>query len=133
MPVSSQTLRQLAGPLSRWRRSFEQNAFCHSTPLETRKVMAEEVLRADPETLRRDFNACSKFDARPILLGLRAPTLIVFGKDDRIVPVLYGDVLRESISGSVMRLIDGAGHMVPLEQPVCLARAMAYFLEDVTP
>ena len=59
----------------------------------------------------------------PHLLGaVRAPTLIVWGDDDRIVPQSAGRLYAGSIPGARLEIVRGAGHCVDMEQPDGLAR-----------
>lgn len=46
-----------------------------------------------------------------------APTLIVFGAEDKFVPPLYADEFQGAIKGSKKALIAGAAHMAPYEKP----------------
>jgi alkanesulfonate monooxygenase SsuD/methylene tetrahydromethanopterin reductase-like flavin-dependent oxidoreductase (luciferase family) len=47
---------------------------------------------------------------------------------DRFLPPLYAAHWQERLARSELVMLDGAGHMVPYEQPVGLARAVAQFL-----
>jgi len=46
-----------------------------------------------------------------------APTLIVFGAEDKFVPALYADEFEGAIQGSRKTVIAGAAHMAPYEKP----------------
>jgi len=47
---------------------------------------------------------------------IRAPTLIVWGKDDRLVPPMYADEFARRIPGARVALVERAGHLPQLEQ-----------------
>jgi len=47
---------------------------------------------------------------------IAAPTLLLWGKQDRLVPPAYGPVFAQRIRNSQLVEIDGAGHMLPIEQ-----------------
>ena len=51
-----------------------------------------------------------------------APTLVVWGKEDRLVPLVYADKFTRRISGSRLQTVDGAGHAPQVEQPDRVAR-----------
>ena len=55
-------------------------------------------------------------DLRGIMDQVRAPTLIVWGAEDRTIPVEMGLELLEGIPGATLRLVGGAGHLPLLEQ-----------------
>lgn len=47
----------------------------------------------------------------------RLPTLIVWGRDDPIVPLSAGEVYHQSIEGSQMAVLDNCGHQPEIEKP----------------
>jgi pimeloyl-ACP methyl ester carboxylesterase len=59
---------------------------------------------------------------------VKAPTLIVWGKEDRLVPVVYADEFSRRIAGARVQTVEGAGHAPHLEQPEKVARMVADFL-----
>jgi pimeloyl-ACP methyl ester carboxylesterase len=62
------------------------------------------------------------------LYRLRAETLLVWGRQDRLVPPVYAARWQESIPGARLAWIENAGHMLPLEQPAPVATALTSFL-----
>lgn len=48
---------------------------------------------------------------------VKAPTLIVWGKQDALVPVVYAQEFAQRIAGSKLAVIDNCGHIPQLEQP----------------
>src|SRR6266850_1897312 len=52
-------------------------------------------------------------DRSPRLAGVRAPTLVIHGSDDPLVPVEGGKHTHASIAGSELLLIPGMGHDMP--------------------
>lgn len=59
---------------------------------------------------------------------IAAPTLIVWGKGDRIVDQVYAQEFAKRIAGSKVTLIDQAGHLPHLEQPEAAAKAVQEFV-----
>ncbi|MCI4357167.1 MAG: alpha/beta hydrolase [Thermoplasmata archaeon] len=57
------------------------------------------------------------FDLRGRLTALRAPTLVVQGMDDHVVDPSHARLLRQTITGTQVRLLAQTGHMVPVERP----------------
>ena len=67
----------------------------------------------------------------PYLLGAVAtPTLIVWGGHDRIVPRECGERYAKSLPRARLELVDGAGHLVEMEQPDALASLVSRFLTE---
>jgi pimeloyl-ACP methyl ester carboxylesterase len=59
----------------------------------------------------------------PHLLGsVATPALVVWGKDDRIVPLECGERYVKALRTAKLEVIDGAGHFVEMEKPEQLAR-----------
>ncbi|MEA2143918.1 MAG: hypothetical protein QOI64_2348 [Solirubrobacteraceae bacterium] len=48
---------------------------------------------------------------------IEAPTLVVHGREDRMVPVANAEILAASIPDAELRILDHAGHLYPTEQP----------------
>jgi pimeloyl-ACP methyl ester carboxylesterase len=57
-----------------------------------------------------------------------APTLLLWGKDDRVAPPVYADEFTRRIPGARLQVVDGAGHAPHLEQPQAVARTVRDFL-----
>ena len=56
---------------------------------------------------------------------ISAPTLLVWGEQDRIVPRSYADKFAKAIPGKTeIRVIAGAGHLAELDQPDAVAQAI---------
>src|SRR5256712_4384848 len=60
---------------------------------------------------------------------IQAPTLVVWGKQDRLVPPPYAEEFAQRIPGSRVAIIDHAGHVLGLEHPARLAGLTEQFLE----
>jgi pimeloyl-ACP methyl ester carboxylesterase len=59
--------------------------------------------------------------------GVRAPTLVVWGSADRVVPPRLGQKLAREIPGARFEVLD-AGHALQEERPLELARSIRSFL-----
>jgi pimeloyl-ACP methyl ester carboxylesterase len=68
----------------------------------------------------------------PHLLGaVAAPTLVVWGREDRIVPLECGERYTKSLPRARLEIVDGAGHLVDMEKPDALASLVTRFLSDL--
>jgi pimeloyl-ACP methyl ester carboxylesterase len=56
-----------------------------------------------------------------------APTLLLWGKEDRMVPPVYADEFARRIAGARVQTVDGAAHAPHLEQPERVARMIREF------
>ena len=59
---------------------------------------------------------------------IAAPTLIVWGKADRVIAPAYAEEFAKRIAGARIELIDKAGHLPQLEQPAQVTKAVRAFL-----
>jgi pimeloyl-ACP methyl ester carboxylesterase len=67
--------------------------------------------------------------ALPGMLGkIQVPTLIVWGREDQIVPLECAFQYQHAIPGATVRILDGCGHFAHLEQPRLLAETIGRFI-----
>ncbi|MFI5316358.1 MAG: alpha/beta fold hydrolase [Myxococcota bacterium] len=62
------------------------------------------------------------------LYRLGAPTLLVWGSADRLIPLPYAERWQQLVPHARLAVIDGGGHMVPYEQPDAVAGEIDRFL-----
>ncbi len=62
--------------------------------------------------------------------GIRCPTLIVAGAQDGLRSLAEAEELHRGIAGSDLAVIDGTGHMIPMEAPGRLAEVIVPWLAD---
>ncbi len=60
---------------------------------------------------------------------IAAPTLIVWGKQDRLVPPVYAEAFASRIADARVELVDQAGHIPQLEQFAQVSEAVRTFLK----
>ena len=60
---------------------------------------------------------------------LAAPTLLIWGDDDRANPVVYAETWQRRVKGAALRLLPG-GHMILHEAPEAAARAVVEFADS---
>ncbi len=61
--------------------------------------------------------------------GVKAPALVVWGEDDRVVPKSAGELYAARLPRARFETVAGAGHCVDMEEPEALARLVAAFIE----
>src|SRR5262252_5419459 len=67
----------------------------------------------------------------PYLLGgVRAPALVVWGDDDKIVPRSAGELYAKQLPDARFETVRRAGHYVEMEQPEALAALVRPFIEQ---
>lgn len=85
--------------------------------------------------LLKDLTLCDRFDLldkyRNGEIRIDVPTLIIVGEKDMLTPVKYSEFLNKHIQNSELVVIPEAGHMVMLEKPEELNRAIKEFLKKL--
>jgi pimeloyl-ACP methyl ester carboxylesterase len=104
-------------------------AYAEDAPSELVELGKREWLANTPEVVHGDFLACDNFDVMEQLGEMRCPTLVLCGEDDLLTPAKYGRYLEENIPNATLSIVPGAGHMVMLEQPEQVNRAIEEFLQ----
>ncbi len=56
-----------------------------------------------------------------LLGGVRAPSLVVWGDDDKIVPLSAGRRYAEALPNAKLEIVEDCGHCVDMEKPAALA------------
>ncbi|MBY0398812.1 alpha/beta hydrolase [Myxococcota bacterium] len=65
------------------------------------------------------------------LASLQLPTLIVWGSEDRVVPVALTERMHALVAGSRLVLLEGAGHASYLDEPEAIHAALFEFLDGL--
>jgi pimeloyl-ACP methyl ester carboxylesterase len=60
---------------------------------------------------------------------IHVPTLIVWGRDDRVIPLVVGEMLNQAIPNSTLKLIDECGHVPQEEKPSETIALVTEFLD----
>jgi pimeloyl-ACP methyl ester carboxylesterase len=62
------------------------------------------------------------------LRRVKAPTLIVWGRHDRLVPLAHGEAYCKAINGAQLKVIERCGHAPQIERPAEMAAILREFL-----
>ena len=91
-------------------------------------VLVADALRAGPLTLWRAATALMLADLRPKLAQIRAPTLVIWGEHDALVPVAFAQQLAQYLLYEELVVIKGAGHVPMWDRPQEFNRVLTKFL-----
>ena len=94
-------------------------------------VATRRMAETRPAVLHGDLLACDAFDIMDRLSEIHFPTLVLCGTEDKLTPLTYSKTLASKIPGAALQTVDGAGHMVMLEEPRRVAGALTVFLKTV--
>jgi pimeloyl-ACP methyl ester carboxylesterase len=62
----------------------------------------------------------SRNDLTPLLAGIRVPTLVATGEEDGWASPKQHEEIAAQITGATLRIVPGAGHMMPVEDPAAV-------------
>lgn len=71
--------------------------------------------------------SANRIDRNYLLTG-RVPTLFIAGAQDKAYPPEATKALAARVRGAEYAVIEGSGHLVPLEQPIALARRLGLWI-----
>lgn len=87
-----------------------------------------DALLAGPRTILRAIGHILRDDVRPLLPRVAAPTLVVWGELDTIIPVEHAREFREGIPGARLAVLRDAAHNPMVDRPEAFNRLVADFL-----
>ena len=111
------------------RRGFaDQQAFDRIFGAEPPTAMLEQWDLNREMTFRIAWKPYMYNPSLPHLLGgVATPTLVVWGREDRIVPLECGERFAKALPQARLTVVDGAGHWVEMDKPDELARLVGGF------
>jgi len=80
------------------------------------------------ESYQAQLMAGVTHDSRARLPALEMPVLILQGDQDLVVPPGNAALLKACVPRAEVRMLPGAGHLLPMERPEEVAEAVGYFL-----
>ncbi len=100
-----------------------------------RSLSEVEARSAFIHTLRAVIDpAGQRVDASDRLyLSSKMPTLIIWGGQDRIIPVRHARTAHEGMPGSRLEIFEAAGHFPQLDDPTRFACTLGAFLDESEP
>ena len=103
-------------------------------PWPVSSVMAREAYanRRINQAIFEDMEADRNEDFRAILERIQAPTLVLWGSDDRIIDVANAPLVARAVPDSRLEIIEGIAHMPMIEAPEKTATLMRALIRDAT-
>ena len=75
------------------------------------------ALPARHATVQLQIQAIGGHDTQARLAEITAPTLVIHGTEDKMIPVANGELIASLIPGAKLEIFDGVGHLFWWEQP----------------
>ena len=92
-------------------------------------VIWADALTAGPFNVLLGLYHILRDDVRPLLPRISAPTLLVWGERDSIVPLAHGRELRAGIPGARLLVLEDAYHNPMVDRPAAFNTAVLDFLD----
>jgi len=93
-------------------------------------LVAEQIRGTGTPGFLPAVDALTSYPIRDRLSEIAAPTLVVWGADDKLVPLRDADVFEELIPDARKVVFDDTGHVAMFERPVRFNRLLCDFLAE---
>ena len=91
-------------------------------------TIVRDALNAGPRTVVGAIGHILRDDVRPLLARITAPTLVVWGERDNLVPLLHAGEMRDQIPHAQLAVLRGAGHNPMVDRAADFNRLLLRFL-----
>jgi non-heme chloroperoxidase len=88
------------------------------------EALRESLLATDVQTRIDAMRMLRGFDLRPVLPGVRVPTVVVAGSHDQLTPLAGNEAIADLIPGARLEVLPGMGHMLMFESPDAVTDAI---------
>jgi pimeloyl-ACP methyl ester carboxylesterase len=100
---------------------------------EVRQQMLDMAIRLGAAVyIRQNKAVMARADLRPVLPTITVPTMVIYGANDQMTPIAYGEQLRDNIRGSTFHIITDCGHLPPIELPDAVAALLRSWMTNET-
>ena len=96
---------------------FAPAMFAEALDEASRAFVLHEILHCRPTTATSILLSQTLPDARAVLHDLALPTLLVWGRDEKLIPLAAGEWMRQHVPGSELIVFERSGHCPMLEEP----------------
>jgi len=113
---------------------FIKNIFHPSSLIDKKEVVenvrkivfanSKQIITAGITALAERSETCSNLD------NIRIPTLIICGREDEVTPLEQSEFMHQNIEGSILNIIENAGHVSNLEHPNEFNKHLINFLNS---
>ncbi len=95
------------------------------------RVLVPDFMRAGPAAVAVAGARVVMRDMRELMHAIRVPTLLVWGENDPLVPLAYGEAMQQEIEGSRLVVIPNAAHVPMWERPEEFNDIALQFVDEV--
>jgi pimeloyl-ACP methyl ester carboxylesterase len=118
------------GPLDEGKTMAEIAATLIPTMGSNSKLAEKIMAGVPPGTYRKAVHLLTTFDRRKELAGIKVPTLLVAGAEDKTAPPSVMEKMWQKIPGAEYVLLQNCGHLGPMDRPEEFNAALLSFLRS---
>ncbi len=118
--------------LKEFANGFIQNIFCEESK-NNKKELVESIkniiLNTSSQTITDTLMALAqRSETCSTLLQINLPVLLLCGSEDKVTPAEQAEFMHKNINNSTLKIINDAGHMANIEQPVLFNKHVIEFI-----
>ena len=126
------TISKLKDPIDpSFVREFVKSQLAQQVPQAFLRTVIKENLKVPARVWRATLKGLLEDDSSDKLKNIKAPTLIVWGNKDGIIPRSDEETLQKRIAGSQLVVYPSAGHALYWEEPARFASDIVAFVEHL--
>ena len=126
------TISKLTDPIDPgFVREFQMSTYTQPVPKAFLETMVRENLKVPAGVWKTTFEGLLEDNSSGELAEIKAPTLIIWGDKDTIVPRSDQEKLMAGIEGSQLAVYPEVGHAIYWEQPAQVASDLVAFIENI--
>ena len=118
------------GPLDQGRTMADIAANLIPTMGSNSKLAEQIMAGVPPDTYRKAVRLLTTFDRRKELADIKVPTLVLAGSEDKTAPPAMMEKMAGKIPGAEYVMLQGCGHLGPMDQPGAFNDALLHFLKN---
>jgi pimeloyl-ACP methyl ester carboxylesterase len=93
-------------------------------------AQAQKIMSGiDPDMYRKAVRLLTTFDRKDNLKNIDVPTLLIAGSDDKTASPKVMERMAKEIGGAEFIVLEGCGHLGPMDQPEAFNKAVEAFLK----
>jgi pimeloyl-ACP methyl ester carboxylesterase len=104
-------------------------AACHAKDADLLELLRDMAMALGPTVFIAQSEALrTRCDLTPVLADINVPVILACGREDTLCPPSRHEQMAAMIKNANLTIVEDAGHILPLEQPVILAGLLSDFL-----
>ncbi len=105
----------------------------HTDLTETKAWMIDEITKVPPVIATSILVNQTIQDYRPFFAEVHIPTLVLFGRDNKLTPPEAGEYIAGQISGAKLQIFEHSSHVPFIEEADAFNEALKAFVDSLKP